>query len=259
MINKSHRKIPLIIKIVLVLGVLYVLWRLPLSDAAINAVLAFFFAGVVPGTDIIISSDVMIKSVAIAGVVMLVSIILSFSISYWLIGRRMKQLGLTAENTVISEPAQTTKRSKIKNKSAVRAKQPAPVQPLLTKRMYSKQVVRQYVYIVTLIAKKILQICRYLLAKVYRGTRLVAKQVQKYIVHSSKAIQHGSRSFWTWIKPLLRRADVWLEAHIKSIVIHILKRMQRSENGRFIYSLMHESKGRIVAIAKTITNKNKQN
>lgn len=133
--KRSLRKIPAVVKAVLIVALLYILWRLPLSDQILSALFGLLFAGAVPGTHIILSPEMTMRVAVIGAGGLVVLLLMAGFVSRWRKNRALNRLLAESEPVEApkrTEPVPVIMASKVSKARGVKSKQ-AAVDPVVVK------------------------------------------------------------------------------------------------------------------------------
>lgn len=202
---------------------LFIAWQFLKLPEVIESILTFFLAGVVPGTNIVLSPNaVMSISGAAAGLV-----ILLFALRALIGSNRVEHHEVTvfadepsAQPEPSIEPAEAFKQSAPKEH-----KQPAKQSPsVLAKKLQSAK------HAVTDTAAP-----RAILATIKAWYWLQPRLIRAYYiakVYTIRLLRWCKRElhrFWKWLLPQLKRFDAWLEVQVRHIEKRAKRKAQTSE------------------------------
>lgn len=251
--EESKKQRPSWVKLLVFAIIAGVLWFVFQSDVVLNALLAFFFAGVVPGTNTVITPQDMMRGAVVAAIVIFVGIITYSVIKHIVVKRAIRRLGLKPDYTAraVVQPLVVTK----KNKKPTTKKSKDPVVVKIRPKHTTPALFTWFEQNTPKFARKasglVSKFIRRSANVVWQIVKRIARYTKRTIIYTAKASKNDSIAFWQWLEPHLRHADAWLEAHVKAIVHKITKRLKRSDNFKFILSLVSQLKTR----AKTVKSR----
>ena len=240
------------IKILLYIVGIAALFYVATSRTVVDAILNFCFAGMVPGTDIIIDPQTMLMGQTVIVGLSIVTVLIVYlyrKISYRRIvaagmavipvepkGRKTKKSAVKQDYTLVYErPGNSISKARPQQKApVVRAQKNSKSLPLLSLRSFLQNIAGFGTSLVY-----------GLRTTVRKAAYLLQEAVIKVIVISwimIDSIRAGSIACWTWIRPYAERFDTWLEVHYRMTSKVVSAFLMRYESVQVIVMMIRQGR-----------------
>lgn len=260
------RKVIVLLKFIVFLIVVVVIANVLLSRTVSDAIINFCFAGVVPGTNHVLSPDEVLKLV-LAALCIVVSILAIMMVRALSIRRRqMKQSSVAAAS--IESPSKQQAQPKLRSKK--RQKQPAvrfvQRQMLAASRLVGTLVrpLRQQAFVARLLkalaklqvlANRLYKTCRpYLIAisaRIWQAVQQILALCRRGIQWAQKASFRIAQEFWRWLRPHAYALDTWLELQCRAGISWWSKQWNKSERAAIFGLIAKETSKSLRQITKS--------